>query len=64
MTPIYREDNFIRSCKKLGITPAPILFHTTWGVKQELTRIARDNDCTLQELLRILTDDFIEHQPE
>lgn len=64
MTPIYIEDNFTRSCKEMGITPEPILFHTTKGVKQELTRIARNNDCTLQELLRILTDDFLENQPE
>ena len=64
MTPINIEDNFTRSCKKLGIKPEPILFHTTKGVKQELNRIASENDCTLQELLRILTDDFLEHQPE
>lgn len=64
MTPIHIEDNFTRSCKELGIKPEPILFHTTKGVKQELNRIARNKECTLQDLLRSLADDFIENQPE
>lgn len=56
--------SFVDSCLNCGVEPVMLSFYTTEEVLLELARIAQENEVTVSELLRIVTDDFILNTPE
>ena len=57
-------DEFHKACRTFNITPKTISFDTTPEVYKEMVEIAKKNDCTLEQLFREITDDFLLRQPE
>lgn len=57
-------DDFQKACKKLNVTPVKIETYVIDEVKTELETMASEQDCTLQELLRDMIDDYILNRGE
>ena len=59
-----KMDNFQKACKKLNVTPVTVQTKVITEVKTELEQMAKEQNCTLQELLRDMIDDYILNRGE
>lgn len=56
--------SFVEACMRCGVEPVCVSFFTTEEVFKELVCIAERNDVDVQELMRMLVDDFLINTPE